>query len=872
MLPTFHYALKPDGYLLLGTSETITGFHDLFSVVNRKERIYAKKPGSGRLALDFVQREPAAAPATTAVPALGETGWTAPDAQREADRLLLARYTPPSVLVNEDLEIVQFRGRTGPFLEPAQGRASLNLLKMAHEGLVVDLRNAIQQAKRRHATVRKEGIQLTANGRSYAANLEVVPVQAPDTRARHFLVLFEQEAPTPVAPAKARVAADRRVAALEAELGATKEYLQSLIEEFEGANEELKASNEEVRSSNEELQCTNEELETAKEELQSTNEELTTVNEELQTRNQELGQLNDDINNLLTSTQIPIVMLGADLRIRRFTPTAEKVLNLIPTDVGRPITDLKLTVDVPDLEKLIADALDTLSVKEREVQDRRGRWYALRVRPYRTSDNKIDGTVVALMDIDEVKRSLTAARAARDFAEAIIETSHEPLLVLTGDLRIKRANRAFYERFHVSKKETVGSHIYDLGHGQWDIPRLRKLLERILPKNVEFREFPVTRKFPDIGQRNMLLNARRLVAADQTTPLILLTIEDVTARQRAAIIEFSSDAISAVDLTGKYMSWNKGAEQMYGYTADEVLGRSVSMLIPPDRVDELPALLKQTRQGQVLVGYQTVRVRKDGQRLDVSLTLSPMRAADGRLIGSSAVARDITERKRLETEIQHISEIEKQRLGQDLHDGLSQQLTGIRYLAVALEDSLKEKSLPDAGDAAKLIRELKIAATQTHDLAHGLFPVELRIGGLWTAFQQLAASTTNLFKISCRVVGSPKVHITDVDLARQLYRIVQEATHNAAKHSQGKHIVIQLVDRRGQITLTVKDDGQGIVPNTLRKPGMGLRIMQYRASLIGANLKIARAPGGGTLVTCNLPPPTAAIGENIEKTKTSCSR
>jgi len=995
VLPIFHYALKPNGYLLLGTSETVSGFLNLFTVVNRRQRIYAKKPGSDRLALDFVQPEPSPArPASTAPAPLGETDWSGMQIQKEADRLLIARYTPPAVLVTETLEIVQFRGQTGPYLEPAPGRASLNLLKMVRDGLVVDLRNAIQHAKRQNTTVRKDGVALTVNGRATTVNLEVVPVKAPATRARHFLVLFEAAGPArPVAPQKPAPTrqphpSDERAAELAADLRTTKEYLQSVLEESEGANEELKAANEEIRSSNEELQCTNEELETAKEELQSTNEELTTVNEELQNRNQELSRLNNDVTNLLTSTQIPIVMLGPDLRIRRFTPPAEKVLNLIPTDVGRPITDLKLTVDVPDLEKLITTAMETLTVVEQEVQDRHGRWYGLRIRPYRTHTNQIDGAVLALVDIDEVKRSLTVAQEARDFSEAIVATVREPLLVLTAELRVEAANPAFYEKFRGTRKETIGHHIYELGNRQWDIPRLRQLLKEVQVKNTAFHDFLVEHKFPDIGHCSLLLNARRLHRTNPHAPLILLAIEDITLRQQAdvararlaAIAESTDDAITGIDPTGKLISWNRSAEQIYGYTAAEAIGQPISLLIPPDRADELPRLLKKLRRGQKIVDYETVRVRKDGQRRDMSITVSPIRSADGKLIGSSGVARDITarkqteaalresearfrvlfdeandgllladgqtkrfllanrqiqkwlgysaaelvqmgvrdihpaanlpqiikdferqgrreislvqsipmrrkngtlfyadvssaqitlrghlyqlgvfrdvtERKRLESEIQQISETEKRRLGHDLHDGLSQQLTAVRYIASELESALSEHARPEAATAAQIVRELSQASKQIHDIARGLCPLELKNWDIVSALEELAAATTDRFQITSRVVGPRQIHWADLDTTRQLYRIAQEAITNAGKHSHGQHITIRLVKQPHRLILTVKDDGRGIPARRRCGTGLGLQVMQYRANLINAELTIARGPDGGTLVTCILPTP-----------------
>src|SRR5207247_251928 len=292
-------------------------------------------------------------------------------------------------------QIVQFRGQTGPYLEPAPGEASLSLLKMAREGMLYALRTALQEARAREAPARKEALRIRQNGRFREVNLEVIPI-TPANEPRHYLVLFEEaEATRPVeragaadreeprgqrkqkqtgkagrAERKGARRADPTVRRLEAELAASRDYLQSIIQDLEAANEELQSANEEILSSNEELQSTNEELDTAKEELQSTNEELNKLNDELSGRNDELSRVNSDLINLLGSVEIPIVMVSSDLKIRRFTPTAERVLNLIPTDVGRPIGDIKPNVDCPDLERLITEAVDTVSVKERDVTDR----------------------------------------------------------------------------------------------------------------------------------------------------------------------------------------------------------------------------------------------------------------------------------------------------------------------------------------------------------------------------------------------------------------------------------------------------------------------------------------------------------------------
>jgi two-component system CheB/CheR fusion protein len=288
----------------------------------------------------------------------------------------------------------------------------------------------------------------------------------------------------------------RRVAELEHELSETRDYLQSIQEQHEASNEELQASNEEVQSANEELQSVNEELETSKEELESANEELTTVNEEMANRNTELTRLNADLSNLQTSTKLPIVVVARDLTIRRFSVPAEKIFNLLATDVGRPISGVRHNLDLTDLDGFIGEVIATVREQEREVRDRAGRWYFLRARPYLTLDNKIDGAVLVLVDIDALKRAEREAKAARNYAEATIRTARDPLVVLRSDLRVNSANEAFYKTFQTTPGQTEGRLIYELGNHQWDIPGLRTLLEDILPRNSIFNDFEVMHDFP----------------------------------------------------------------------------------------------------------------------------------------------------------------------------------------------------------------------------------------------------------------------------------------------------------------------------------------------------------------------------------------
>jgi len=403
---------------------------------------------------------------------------------------------------------------------------------MVRGELLVELRAAFHRSKKKNAPVRKEGIRVTSGGQAREVCVDVVPLfGAPDAADRHFLVLFEEARTGRTRTIRPPKLETTPAAKLQQELLATREYLQAIVEEQETTTEELKAANEEALSNNEELQSTNEELETAKEELQSTNEELVTLTEQQVSRNVELTQLNDDLRNVLDGIEIPILMLGNDRRVRRFTPSAEKVFNLLPTDVGRPIQNLRPNLDLPDLQPLISRTIDTLKAQEQEVRDLEGRYYSMTVRPYRTADNRIDGVLIALVDRDAMTRSIVETRRARDYASAIVETVREPLVVLDSGLRVVTANHSFYAAFQISAEEVEKQEIYDLAGGAWDIPDLRKLLEQILLGGPQFNDFKLTHVFPKIGRRTLLLNARRLRQEDQTQEMILLAMEDLTDRE-----------------------------------------------------------------------------------------------------------------------------------------------------------------------------------------------------------------------------------------------------------------------------------------------------------------------------------------------------
>jgi two-component system CheB/CheR fusion protein len=422
LIPLLHYSLRAGGFLWLGGSENISGFGELFDIVEPRQKIFRRKQGMPTLAAGFpIQfRWPAndfPRPQDRSI----ERG--AGNVQHEADRLALAKYSPPSVVLNASFEVQQFRGDINPYLALPHGRPTTNILKMAREGLLVSLRNGLEQARSQLKPVRLEKVRISSDSGFHLVNLEILPFRGAGPE-QSYLVFFEEterQYNATVVPTPAVAEPQDEVAHLQRELAATREYMQALIEQQEAGNEELQSANEEIQSSNEELQSVNEELQTSKEEVQSSNEELLMVNEELRNRNQELDRARNDLANFIASSDLPMVAVDTSLRIRNFSPAAEKLLNLIGPDIGRSIGEFRFVLDVPDLEQLLTAAIREEVSSSREVQDRRGQWYLMRIRPYRTGENKIDGAVLILVDIERLKESEEQIRTSEEKYRLLIE-------------------------------------------------------------------------------------------------------------------------------------------------------------------------------------------------------------------------------------------------------------------------------------------------------------------------------------------------------------------------------------------------------------------------------------------------------------------
>jgi two-component system, chemotaxis family, CheB/CheR fusion protein len=540
LMPIFHYALTPNSFLMLGTSESIGGFSDLFAPADKKSKLYVRNLAPKSPYLRFNSSDRALEKVKPMQP-IDEDNRSENNLDRAVDRIVIDRYAPVGVTIDNDMNIIQFRGQTGDYLTPPSGKPSFNLFEMAKPELSVELRAAVHQARQQQEIVRHEGVQVKTIDGVKTIAIEVIPLKIGTDSKPYLLVLFQESAlavnPAPIAALGQskkgkQTALEQANTRLQQELTTTRECLESIIEEHESTNQALQVANEEILSSNEELQSTNEELETSQEELQATNEELHTINEELNSRNHELNQINNDLQNLLSSINIPILILDGELRIRRFTVLAQQLFNLIPTDLGRPFSDIQPNIVIPDLGASIQSVIDTLITIERDVQDRAGHWYSLRIRPYRTSDNRIDGVTIGLIDISTLKQTAAIVEAARDYANAIVETVRHPLLVLDPDLRVIRANQSFYESFQLTPAQTEQQSIFELGDREWDLPGLRSRLETVISEQNEFQDFEVVQTMPPQTARILSIDARQ-IRDDLQQQTILLAIEDITDRRQA---------------------------------------------------------------------------------------------------------------------------------------------------------------------------------------------------------------------------------------------------------------------------------------------------------------------------------------------------
>jgi two-component system CheB/CheR fusion protein len=519
LLPILHYALKPGGVLFLSPSESIGNHVELFTPISRKWRFYRKTQSYSSPSAKFEVDIPIVTTKATKQVATS-TGGKEPDFAELSRGVLLHLYAPASVVTDLTGNILYVHGDTGKYLRPAPGRASLNVGEMARGTLQSELRMAIDSVARSGKPV--VGLELPIDGDETISDRQIfirfsVRLLPTGANASALLVSFE-EVSRPLPPKlfegkKESVSRERKhIQQLESDLAYTREELEATVEQQQSSNEELKSSNEEMQSTNEELQ--------------SVNEELVTVNAELHNKIEQLASMQNDMKNLFDNITVGIIFLNENLAIRRFTREATRIYPLVASDIDRQLGDFKSTLVNDDLLSNAKQVLASLLPSECEVCTPDGQWFLARIQPYRTLENTVEGVVMTFTDISKLVKAHEEVRESRNFAEAIVDTVRQPMIVLDGALHLISASRSFYSEFKVSEAATLGRSIFDLGDGQWDIPALRRLLETIVVQNQSFENYIVEHDFPVIGHRKLLLNGRRIIAKSGDTKLILLAMEE----------------------------------------------------------------------------------------------------------------------------------------------------------------------------------------------------------------------------------------------------------------------------------------------------------------------------------------------------------
>jgi len=1042
----FHFALRAGGLLFLGTAENQSQAQLVFSSLDPKHRIYVRRsmprpiwklpniplrlpvktlgiipPRRRSLpALTHDTAEKAASPAASAARA----GQTRRDALfGELHLRLLEEYGPPSVIVNELHDVVHLSATAGRYLQFAPGEPTANISKVVNPALAIELRTALFKASQEKITIRSAPTAVEIGGETQVVTLEVRPMRANDQAEGFFLILFETEQPTERSPA-VTVTHDAVVRSADEEIRFLKEQLANTIEQYEAANEELKASNEELQAMNEEIRSTAEELETSKEELQSVNEELTTVNYELKANVEELGQANSDLNNLMASTDIGTIFLDRQLRVHRFTPTATKVFNLIPGDLGRPISDITSRLQYDGFLQDLKMVLQDLRTIEREVRvgDGDEEWYLTRIVPYRAGEDRIAGVVATFININARRKAEKALRESHERTVEILESINDAFYTVDAEFNFTYVNKKAEELWQ-RKRETL------IGRNLWaEFPtgvqtESYQMHQRALKENkavryetfsqflgrwVDVSVYPgphggLSVYFRDITARKKSEEALRAseerlrTIADRVPQLIWtndaharanyfnrrwydysgLTPEESYGRGWEAIVH-PDDAASSTEKwrravekgevfdveyrlrrkdgayrwfigrnvplrkNGEVISWfgsatdiddykqadarlrvseerfrvlvegardyamflldpknvitfwNQGAERVFGWNQDEAIGQSGAMIFLPE--DKAKGAVEKEIEIALDEGRAPDRryhLRKDGSRFWADGVLMRIDDDAGQLRGFAKVARDATDQRRIEDEVAHardemeqrvvertrellamnnelertmaqrqqlerelleISEREKRRIGEDLHDMVCQELTATALFLQSSAKKIAKQSPAAAKTLAESAQTVNRNVVIARALAGGLQAIELSASGLKQALQELAGQACENTGIKCHFKCARGVRVRNDAVALHLYRVAQEAVTNAVKHSDAKNILISLDHDKTHVCVSVQDDGKGFSVEKRRKgKGLGVHMMRYRANALGGELKIERRKTGGMDVTCKIP-------------------
>ena len=937
VLETFHFALVPQGRLFLGSSESAEDGNPLFGVVDKKHRIFVQRsapratlpvptsPGTLAMALALdaqdALRAPPIVPARSfeqAVPGLvrphrptgARTGtWG------DLHLRLLEQLAPPSVLVDSEHDIVHLSPGAGRFLQVAGGEPTRNLLRMVHPDLRIELRAALYQAAHSHAPAEMPGLHVVIGGESMAITLRVVPAAEMGTEL--FLVLFQAaaEAAPPVAelPARRREP-DALSRQLDSELERLKSHLRDTVEQYEASTEELKASNEELQAMNEELRSATEELETSREELQSINEELTTVNHELKIKLDELGHANSDMQNLMDATAIATVFLDRDLRITRYTPSSVGVFNLIPTDVGRPLTDLTTRLDYP---QLVADArrvLERLVPVEREVGQSGGNWFLARLLPYRTAEDRIAGVVLCFVNITERKQ----AEEVRLWLSAVVNASTDAIISFALDTTILSWNGGAEQIFGHAAAEAIGRPLDLLAPERRS--ELQESVQRIARGESLQAETVLRRK--DGGDIHIALSVSPIREVDGRVIGGTAIARDVSDARRARealrvseerlrlIVENARDfAIFSIDLDRRVTTWNQGAERLLGYSEAEMLGRSGDVVFTPeDRAAGRPEQEARTALQDGSASDDRMHVRKDGSQFWAGGMSMLMRDGAGQAIGFVKILRDQTAERQAREALERsqaelLSALEDaQRARKELEAAdaakdrflavLSHELRNPLASIASASELLMVPKLPAAAlEKAALVvqrqsRAMKVLLDELLDvsrLALGRLTLSRRRVSVQSIVESALETTRPLVQAAGHelVLTLPPQEVqVDGDPLR-LAQVVSNLVSNAAKYTpEGGRIVVSAEVFQEEVVITVSDNGIGMEPAEIDRMfdlfsqgdaalqrangglGIGLALARNIVELHGGWIMASSAgPGQGSQLRVGLP--VLKVGDSV---------
>jgi two-component system, chemotaxis family, CheB/CheR fusion protein len=875
VIGSFHYALKNTGFLLLGKSETLGSYSDMFTATDIKNKIFARKSRMDASYASNTVLPHKIVPSQNSKPAEPKT-FAQFDLEKEADRFVWERYSHAGVVVDNELQILQFRGDTSPYLRPVSGKATYQLLRMLREELVLEVRAAIHKARRTGSAVRRDAIGTKFHGTSRDVSIEVLPFQGPARREKYFVVLFEEDSRSPAPrPKEVETSEDRNSATLRKELKRTREYLQSIVQEQESTNEELKTANEEALSSMEELQSSNEELETAKEELQSTNEELITLNEQLQNRTAELARSNDDLASVLSSVSIPIIMLGPDRRVRRFTPAAEKLLHLIPGDIGRPLRAMRIGFEIPGLEIMIETVMNQGTEIRQEAKAENGRWFSLRLFPYRTSEQLIEGVLLAFVDIHELRETQDAVRAEIALTSAILDAATDLLVVvLDGDGRIVRFNQACQDLTGYTEGELKNRQTWEFLVPIEAVADAKLAFDKAAAGTPSKIDYPWLTK---TGRRVTISWSNTSSRSDQSVKYVICAGIDITERREAtdqvrekeatvqALLESASQAILATDREGTIVLGNVAAERMFGYSREELLSMSVDMLIPErfrkDQAHDREVWFSNPENWFPLGRREITARRKDGAQFPAEVNMSSVNTKDGLL--SVSFISDVSEKREQEMLMRSMTaalismeESRGRNIARELHDDISQKLAALGMETAALLNRDGNSSEVLAARIRGLGSGINSLTEDVQRMSRHLHPKILDDLGLEVAVREECISLAKTLGIAVKFQSNNVPRIIPEDTELCLFRVSQEALRNIAKHAMAKEVEVTLARSRRSIVLAISDVGDGFdLDQPRHNNGLGLVSMEERVRLVGGMFRIHSQPGHGTQIEVQVPLP-----------------